>query len=259
MELLTIAVAFAVVVGGIMLKNMKYSISQWSDDQQVYVEVKPDMQSWLKYMKEETQYLWKYTEDLVKFAVLQTWWTWILVSMWRVHVKQPVESLESFRDMLVQVMIMKGAVAMLQVMKKLQAMCEQVKKILEKTSYIERRLEMGGRIADKARTLDQDLETYDAIKGGKVWLERRLRDQFAEFFQSRAGITEGIMTLWSLICTEVVLRKCRDYMQERVLCVESAAQDGDKKQMRVQQMAMKEQVKLLQKKTSLSSEESEGS
>ena len=56
------------------------------------------------------------------------------------------------------------------------------------------------------------------------------------------------MAVWSLICTEVVWRKCRDYLQERVLCVESADQDGDKKQMRVQQMAMKEQVKLLQNK-----------
>ena len=67
-----------------------------------------------------------------------------------------------------------------------------------------------------ARLLDADMEAFDEERGVKTWLERRLRAQFEAYFKSNAVTSESIQSLWSLICTEVVLRKCRDYLMERV-------------------------------------------
>ena len=128
-------------------------------------------------------------------------------------------------------------------------MYEQVKKIVEKTTYIEMRLmDMGGNIGDKARLLDADMEAFDEEKGVKTWLERRLRDQFEAYFKSNAVNSEGIMSLWSLICTEVVLRKCRDYLMERMRWVVDAEKGADLKKMKEHLRVMKEKVKQLQLK-----------
>ena len=250
MELLAIAVTFAVLIVGGIVKSSKYTINSWNHEKQKWEMVDADFWSWLKYLKGEASYLKRYTQDLSKYAVMQTWWSLAAVILWRIHMKLPVGSWESFGDMLVQMMLLKGAVAMLQVMKKMQAMYEQMKKIVEKTTYIEMRLmEMGGNIGDKSRHLDADMEAFDADLGEKTWLERRLRSHFEAYFKANAVTSGGIiMPLWRLICTEVVLRKCRDYLMERVSFVVDGEATANWKKLKEHLRVMKEKVKQFQLK-----------
>ena len=56
------------------------------------------------------------------------------------------------------------------------------------------------------------------------------------------------MPLWRLICTEVVLRKCRDYLMERVSFVVDGEATANWKKLKEHLRVMKEKVKQLQLK-----------
>jgi len=117
-------------------------------------------------------------------------------------------------------LMVKAVVLPLQVWKWLQQDFQPtLEALLEKSCYMERRLmkaEMHG--GDICRQVSQDVCSYEESCGNQLWLQRRLRDHYEAWMKANGGIADlkkKLVCLWSMVCTEVLLRNCRDIVAKR--------------------------------------------
>ena len=101
---------------------------------------------------------------------------------------------------------------------------------LEKLSYMERRLMKDNYgTGDICRILGQDMEGYNEVCGNRRWLQRRMRDHFEAWMKVGSGLGDTtkkgfLKSLWSMVCSEVQLRFCRDIVGARAHAVENGVQ-----------------------------------
>ena len=65
------------------------------------------------------------------------------------------------------------------------------------------------------RSMEEDLLQYDEFPGAKQALDYRLRIHFEDFFGANAAVQAGFWTVWSMMCSEVMLRMCQKLLMER--------------------------------------------
>ena len=214
MDLFGVAVAVAVVaVTACGLRMMELEIWSWQDEQ--YETRKPaSFMELLEHLQYECSYLKGWMKTFVKFVVLQLWWVPAAVVLWRLAMQKELE----FEPMVMEGVKLKAFVGALQFYARFLKGYEALKTIAEKCMYMERRLmQLNGRPADASRLVMQDMEAFcmklaGEKNAGVMWLTRRLREHFSNWCSKQDAACTG---LWSLVCSEVQLRYCRDCLAER--------------------------------------------
>ena len=63
------------------------------------------------------------------------------------------------------------------------------------------------------------LKAFKALEICSRWFSRRLRSHFEDWMRSNEGLGDqdeaALQKIWSLVCTEVVMRRCRDIVMTR--------------------------------------------
>ena len=124
-------------------------------------------------------------------------------------------------------LILKAVILPLQVWRWLnQDFYETLWSLLEKSAYMEKRLMKSEMHAgDICRQISQDMEAYEDYFGNRLWISRRLREHYEAWMKASGGLggssmTKRLANLWSMVCTEVLLRNCRDIVGKRWSCHE---------------------------------------
>jgi hypothetical protein len=91
---------------------------------------------------------------------------------------------------------------------------------LEKLNFMERRMmKQSYGTADICRQVCGDIGSYEAKQENRMWLCRRMRDHFEGWMKANEGLGDSekmkLKKIWSLVCTEVMLRACRDIVAAR--------------------------------------------
>ena len=95
---------------------------------------------------------------------------------------------------------------MLQLMQVTKRTCENIS---ERCSFMEKRMQLIQHdAAGASRDVGELMKTYDEDIGEQTWLQRGLREV--------AGNWNQPMKTWRLLCSEVMLRHCRDALVERL-------------------------------------------
>ena len=92
--------------------------------------------------------------------------------------------------------------------------------ILLKCDFMERRLmKMQYSDGDVCRQVSSDVQSYNEKAKNPLWISRRLRVHYADWMQTVIGgpttLEMNAFEVWSWVCTEVLLRYCRDVLAER--------------------------------------------
>ena len=91
---------------------------------------------------------------------------------------------------------------------------------------------------DTTRQVRADVEAYDSKQNNPKWLKRRLRAHFEDWMKANEGLADHskktLKEIWSLVCTEVQLRSCRDVAASRA----ARAEKGKATTVQVQQKEM---------------------
>ena len=171
---------------------------------------------------EELKFQWNWG---LKFAVWMLYQLWIPVVFAAVNGYRVDKGIE---DILKDAVLLKALLFMpLQILQQMQRSHHHVKTTAEKSSYIEKRIMKAVEpMGDTTRTVGQDVVEFNADKGEPTWLERRLRDHYESYMKAnpclKSKATAGLV--WTFVCTEVMLRNCRDCINDRLYYLKS--EDG---------------------------------
>ena len=179
-------------------------------------------QTWMQEKVEELKFQWNWG---LKFAVWMLYQLWIPVVFAAVNGYRVDKGIE---DILKDAVLLKALLFMpLQILQQMQRSHHHVKTTAEKSSYIEKRIMKAVEpMGDTTRTVGQDVVEFNADKGEPTWLERRLRDHYESYMKAnpclKSKATAGLV--WTFVCTEVMLRNCRDCINDRLYYLKS--EDG---------------------------------
>ena len=86
-----------------------------------------------------------------------------------------------------------------------------------KLDYMERRDMKANYLSeDIVRQVRNDVQNYNPSCSNQMWMQRRMRDHYEAFIHAHREVgAAGAGLIWALICTEVVLRACRDIVAFR--------------------------------------------
>ena len=101
-----------------------------------------------------------------------------------------------------------------------------LKEILTKLNCMEKRqMKENYSSGDTTRQVRSDVEAYDPKQENPRWLKRRLRSHFEDWMKANEGLADHskktLKEIWSLVCTEVQLRSCRDIAASRAARIKS--------------------------------------
>ena len=173
---------------------------------------------------------------MMKHLVLQLYWSSILAVVFQ-YCEGTLGDIKVFVAYTVLLRLVKMPF-------ELQSMCKfevlwYLKEILEKLNYMEKRqMKENYSSGDTTRQVRADVEAYDPKQENPRWLKRRLRVHFEDWMKANEGLADHskktLKEIWSLVCTEVQLRSCRDIAASRA----ARAQKGKATTAEVQQMEM---------------------
>jgi hypothetical protein len=189
-------------------------------------------------VKEEFEAGWQF----VKFILRELWWAAVLAAVFY-YCEGGTGGAKDIVKATFMIRFLKIPFEVLHIMK--YDMQHYLQGILEKLSYVERRLmrENYG-TGDATRQLGQDMEAYEPFFGNRRWLQRRLRSHFEDWMKAadttftgmQGTIRQRLKMIWSMVCSEVQLRACRDIVASRANAAENGVQQkGEKvaKQMKI--------------------------
>ena len=207
------------------MAQMQFPVFVWEDEARDWVDRDAD---WTTFVKNVLKYQWQWSMEFAWFGLHQMWLVVLVACVWRRWTRQPLETMEQYGDMIVQAMMMKFGVGFLQLLQKLQKLYKSTQTCAEKCFYMEKRMMQMQEWESEhprprrsmvqdilRRSMEEDILKYDAFPGAKQMLDQRLRIHFEDFFGANVAVQAGFWTLWSMMCSEVLLRKCRDLLVER--------------------------------------------
>ena len=171
---------------------------------------------------------------VLKFAMQEFWWAAVLAAGMQL-LGGGTGGVKGFAETMFFLRALKFPLELLQILK--YDFQHYMQGCFEKLRYMERRqMCQGYGSGDICRIMRQDIEAYEATCGNRRWLQRRMRDHFEAWMKANEGLgdhmKERLRKIWSLVCTEVLLRACRDIAAERSACPEDGEQlkqDGEHK------------------------------
>ena len=185
----------------------------------------------------------------------------LLVKCWREYLRMPGDAPLELQEELKAVIFLKFGVVQMQMLFTQRRMLKCEEKQLQKLSYMEKR-QSKKHSEDRTRHTSNSLKTYDSSLGDKMWLERELRSGFEVIMEKvppmqvnqDGGLDVGYLGLWTLHCTEVLLRGCRDILVSRLQLIAGCLADagvqlkkceGEKKQWKYVQDQKEKKMEVL--------------
>ena len=172
----------------------------------------------------------------MKYCAGQLGFAGVVAATWRIFMKQDMHTIEDMQNLVVQGLIAKAVLAGLEVLYMLHQINKVQDKIFEKCDHLERRtMKAGTGFGDLSRIVGNDLKNYDKTLGGVIWLERCCRSHFEGWSKGQTG---SVWLQWTLICSEVCFRECRDFLVGRIAKVEALLKTGAGLQLCIQGCAL---------------------
>ena len=157
----------------------------------------------------------------------ECWSIIILVQCWEMYWRLPLTGCEDVERQLVKILFLKGGSLGHQMYFQQCRTAKKVENIEVKQGHLEFR-DSERACKDRTRHVAGLVEGYKPDVGDKVFLERGLRSQFEQVMegvqvgapneplQPEAAPDTGLQGYWRLLCTEVLLRHCRDVLGLRL-------------------------------------------
>jgi hypothetical protein len=174
--------------------------------------------------------------EMLKHLVLQLYWSALLALVLQ-YTEGTLGDMKGFAAYTVGLRLLK-------IPFELQLICKSevlwyLHEILQKLDYMEKRqMKENYSSGDTTRQVRADVEAYDSKQNNPKWLKRRLRAHFEDWKKANEGLADHskktLKEIWSLVCTEVQLRSCRDIAASRA----ARAEKGKATTVQVQQKEM---------------------
>ena len=212
----------------------------WQIGDDYYVDLKTYMKEQMKWDFLEHVY-WSY-HFCVK-VMKEMYVICLLVKCWSEYLRMPGDAPLELQEELKAVIFLKIGVAQMQMLFTQQRLLKCEEKSLAKLSYMEKR-QSKKHAEDRTRHTSNSLKTYDSSIGDKIYLERDLRSSFEVIMEkvppmqvsADGALDVGYLGLWSLHCTEVLLRGCRDILVSRLQLIADCLADSGVKLMKSERM-----------------------
>ena len=218
----------------------KRNEEEWQIGDDYYVDLKTYMKEQMKWDFLEHVY-WSY-HFCVK-VMKEMYVICLLVKCWSEYLRMPGDAPLELQEELKAVIFLKIGVAQMQMLFTQQRLLKCEEKSLAKLSYMEKR-QSRKHAEDRTRHTSNSLKTYDSSIGDKIYLERDLRSSFEVIMEkvppmqvsSDGALDVGYLGLWSLHCTEVLLRGCRDILVSRLQLIADCLADSGVKLVKSERM-----------------------
>ena len=218
----------------------------WKRNEEVW-QIGDDYVDLKTYMKEQMK--WDFLEHVYwsyHFCVKvmkEMYVICLLVKCWSEYLRMPGDAPLELQEELKAVIFLKIGVVQMQMLFTQQRLLKCEEKSLAKLSYMEKR-QSRKHAEDRTRHTANSLKTYDSSIGDKIYLERDLRSSFEVIMEkvppmqvsSDGALDVGYLGLWSLHCTEVLLRGCRDILVSRLQLIADCLADSGVKLMKSERM-----------------------
>ena len=156
-------------------------------------------------------------KQFLAFALQDTWWAAVLAAGMQL-LGGGTGGVKGFAETMFFLRALKFPEELLQILK--YDFQYYMQACFEKLRYMERRqMRQGFGSGEICRIMGQEIEAYEATYENRRWLQRRMRDHFDAWMKANEGLgdhmKERLRKIWSLVCTEVLPRACRDIAAER--------------------------------------------
>ena len=208
--------------------------SSWDGDQEVLVtfwqyvqwgQLKADLKAYIYFS-------WHFLCKVMK----ECWSIIILVQCWEMYWRLPQEGCEDVERQLVKILFLKSGSLLHQMYFQQCRTAKKIDSIEVKQGHMEYR-DSERACKDRTRHVAKLVEGYKPEVGEPIYLERGLRSHFeqvmetvqlgsGEPLQSEAAPDTGLQGYWKMLCTEVLLRHCRDILGLRLHAVASSLADA---------------------------------
>ena len=178
--------------------------------------------TWMQEQVKELKYQLNWGKQFAVWMVYQLWIPVVFAAANGYRVDKDIEAILQDAVLLKTLLFMP-----LQILQQLQRTHGHVKKTAEKSSFIEARIMKAVEpMTDATRIVGQDVCNYSADKGGRTWLIRRLRVHYESYMKANPCLKHKTTAelIWTFCCTEVLLRNCRDCIDDRLHYLKS--EDG---------------------------------
>ena len=206
-------------------------------ERDVWVNMKEYLQYYfLKEVKDYIYWSWHFLWKVVK----EVWAVVVLVKVWQLYWSLPVNTSEEMEKEVMKCIFLKAGCVALQVHFNVCRINKAAGDCRDKLGYMEKRQSKDA-ADERGRWMMNSMREYDEEKGHKVWLERSLRSYFDKVMEAmKAWTTGGVDSedpapdwgwwgFWRLLATEVMLRHCRDMLQQRAAYIAGCLADGGAK------------------------------
>ena len=236
------AIAMALVV----LKIMEIL---WQKDEATWKVYEPrlerdvwvDLKDYLKlyFLKDVKEYIF-WSQYFFWKVVKECWSVVVLVKIWQLYWRLPVDTSEELEKEVMKCIFLKTGCVALQIHFNVCRINKAAGECRDKLSYMEKRQSKDA-ADERGRWMMNSLREYDEERGHKVWLERSLRSYFDKVMEAMKAWTTGgpdseetapdwgWWGFWRLLATEVLLRHCRDVLQQRASYIAECLADGGAK------------------------------
>ena len=215
-----------------------WSVLSWKGN------VKVDLKTYINdHMKEALEAYVFYSWHFLMKVMKEVYACIILVKVWEMYWNLPLETSADFEREVMKVILLKASSLALQFYFLGVRLYPIVEAILVKLGYMEKR-SSEKTAKERSRHLAATVAEYNGDVGSKIWLERHLRSMFEhvmevigvqlspEPLQLNGGVQSpdaGWLGYWRLICTEVLLRHCRDVVARKLGAISVGLADGGEK------------------------------
>ena len=236
------AIAMALVVLKIMEILWHKDEATWKVyEPRLEREVWVDLKDYLKlyFLKDVKEYIF-WSQYFFWKVVKECWSVVVLVKIWQLYWRLPVDTSEELEKAVMQCIFLKTSCVALQIHFNVCRINKAVGECRDKLSYMEKRQSKDA-ADERGRWMMNSLREYDEERGHKVWLERSLRSYFDKVMEAMKAWTTGgpdseetapdwgWWGFWRLLATEVLLRHCRDVLQQRASYIAECLADGGAK------------------------------
>ena len=220
---------------------------------------KKDEPTWKVYEPKLERDVWVNLKDYLKYYCLQEvkeyiFWSWhfvwkvvkevwsvvVLVKIWQLYWSLPVNTSAEMEKEVMKCIFLKTGCVALQVHFNVCRINKAVGECRDKLAYMEKRQSKDA-ADERGRWMMNSLMEYDEDKGHVIWLERSLRSYFDKVMEAMKAWTTGGADseetapdwgwwgFWRLLATEVLMRHCRDVLQQRAGYIAACLADGGAK------------------------------
>ena len=207
----------------------------WDGDHEIQVnfwqyvqwgQLKADLKSYIYFS-------WHFLCRVMK----ECWSIIILVQCWEMYWRLPQGGCEDVERQLVKILFLKGGSLGHQMYFQQCRTAKKVESIEVKQGHMEYR-DSERACKDNTRHVAKLVEGYKPEVGDQIYLERGLRSQFEQVMvgvkvqapdeplRAEAAPDTGLHGYWRLLCTEVLLRHCRDVLGMRLNAICSSLSDA---------------------------------